>query len=452
MNAPRDRAPLFRSDFGPRFRFGVATSAYQIEGAAHEDGRGASIWDRFAHTGGKTRNGDHGDVACDHYHRMPEDVKLLAWLGVDAYRFSIAWPRVVPEGRGASNEKGLDFYDRLVDALLERGIAPCATLYHWDLPDALPGGWLSRDTAHAFADYAERVGARLGDRVALWLTHNEPWCQAFLGYETGLFAPGHTNFAEALACAHHLLVSHGLAVQALRSQVKTPVGIAPNVMPAHPATGSEADARAARRFDGYFNRWFVEPLLGRGYPADMVELYGAAMPAVSPSDLELMAEPIDVLGINYYERIVIADDAAGGTLRARAVRDTGLPKTADREVYPAGLGEMLRRLHFDYGFEHLVVTENGAAFADERDADGQVHDRGRVEFLDVHLREVLAARREGVPVEGYFAWSLMDNFEWAMGYDVRYGLMHVDYETLARTPKDSAHFYRSLLTGEPVAS
>lgn len=446
MTASSDRAPLLRSDFGPGFRFGVATSAYQIEGAAHEDGRGASIWDRFAHTEGKTKNGDHGDVACDHYHRMPEDVSLLAWLGVDSYRFSIAWPRVVPEGRGALNQKGLDFYDRLVDALLERGIAPCATLYHWDLPDALPGGWLSRDTVNAFADYAAAVGARLGDRVALWLTHNEPWCQAFLGYETGLFAPGHTNLAEALTCAHHLLVSHGLAVQALRSHVKTPVGIAPNVMPAHPATSSEADVAAARRFDGYFNRWFVEPLAGRGYPADMLELYGAAMPVVSPSDVKLMAEPIDVLGINYYERIVIADDAAGGVLRTRSIRDTGLPKTADREVYPAGLGEMLRRLYLDYGFGHLVVTENGAAFADERDAAGQVRDRGRVEFLEAHLRELLAARRAGIPVEGYFAWSLMDNFEWAMGYDVRYGLIHVDYATLERTPKDSAHFYRAFLT------
>ncbi len=447
MTALRTGAPLERSDFGPDFRFGVATSAYQIEGAVCEDGRGASIWDRFAHTEGKTKNGDHGDVACDHYHRMPEDVGLLAWLGVDAYRFSIAWPRVLPAGRGAANQKGLDFYDRLVDSLLERGIAPCATLYHWDLPDALPGGWLARDTAQAFADYAELVGARLGDRVALWLTHNEPWCQAFLGYETGLFAPGHTNLAEALLCAHHLLVSHGLGVQALRAHVKTPVGIAPNVMPAHPASGSDADAAAARRFDGYFNRWFIEPLLGRGYPKDMVELYGAAMPAVSARDLALMSEPIDVLGINYYERLVIANDDAGGTLRTRSIKDTGLTKTADREVYPEGLGEMLRRLHFDYGFAHLVVTENGAAFADELTPDGRVHDRGRVEFLDAHLREVLAARGAGVPVEGYFAWSLMDNFEWAMGYGIRYGLVHVDYATLARTPKDSAHFYRSFLTG-----
>src|SRR5262245_31196316 len=282
---PPPMTELTRSALGPDFRLGVATSSYQIEGAVFEDGRGPSIWDRFSHTPGKTKHGHTGDVACDHYHRMPEDVALLAWMGVDAYRFSIAWPRVIPDGRGAVNTRGLDFYDRLVDALLEKGIAPSATLYHWDLPDALEGGWLERATVDAFGKYAEVVSRRLGDRVALWLTHNEPWCMAFLGYETGLFAPGRRNFAEALTCAHHLLVSHGLAVQALRANTKSPIGAALNFMPVHPVSASPADQAAGRRLDGYMNRWFADPVFGRGYPSDMVEHYGELMPSFPASDI-----------------------------------------------------------------------------------------------------------------------------------------------------------------------
>src|SRR5688572_15824571 len=282
---------LSRNALGAEFQLGVATSSYQIEGAVSEDGRGPSIWDTFSHTPGKTKHGHTGDVACDHYRRMPEDVRLLDWMGVDAYRFSIAWPRILPSGRGAVNEKGLDFYARLVDALLEKGIAPAATLYHWDLPDALEGGWLDRSSVDAFAEYADLVGRRLGDRVALWLTHNEPWCQAFLGYETGLFAPGHRNFSEALTCAHHLLVSHGLAVRALRSNVRTPIGAALNYMPVHPVSSSEADLAAARRLDGYMNRWFCDPVFGRGYPDDMVAHYGKLMPNFPDTDVALMGEP-----------------------------------------------------------------------------------------------------------------------------------------------------------------
>jgi beta-glucosidase len=425
-------------------RLGVATSAYQIEGSVAEDGRGPSIWDRFSHTPGKTKHGHHGDVACDHYRRMPEDVELLAWLGVDAYRFSVAWPRVLPAGRGQVNEQGLDFYERLVDALLEQGIAPALTLYHWDLPDALEGGWLERSTAHAFAEYADIVAKRLGDRVALYLTHNEPWCQAFLGYEVGIFPPGHRNFSEALTCAHHLLLSHGLAVQALRSRVKAPVGIAPNFMPAYPANDTESDRAAARRMDGYFNRWFLDPLSGRGYPSDMSALYAAHMPAVHPEDLALIAQPIDVIGVNYYERAIVTHDPLAGILALQRVQQTPLPRTADREIYPPGLAVILRRLHAEYGFQRLAVTENGAAFADELASDGAVHDAERVEFLQAHLEQVLAVRREGVPVESYFAWSLLDNFEWSEGYTLRYGLCHVDFDTQCRTPKDSAHFLRSL--------
>jgi beta-glucosidase len=438
---------LIRADFGPDFQFGVATSSYQIEGAAREGGRGPSIWDTFAHTDGKIRDGGHGDVACDHYHRMQDDVALMKWLGVDAYRFSIAWPRVLPQGRGPVNATGLDFYERLVDTLLEAGIHPCATLYHWDLPQALEdeGGWLARPTCDAFAEYADLMASRLGDRVKLWLTHNEPWCQAFLGYESGIFAPGKRDLSQALTCAHHLLVSHGLAVQALRSRTASPVGIAPNFMPAHPATEDPRDVAAALRQDGYFNRWFIEPVLGLGYPVDMVELYGAAMPDFPPSDLELIAQPIDVVGVNYYERCIVADDPEGEGLQLSHIKESDLPRTADREIYPAGLREVLDRLHERYQVQRIVITENGAAAtSDEAIVDGKIDDRVRVDFLHSHLQEVKRARQEGVPVEAYFAWSLMDNFEWSEGYTLRYGIVHVDFETQQRLPKESAHFLRAL--------
>jgi beta-glucosidase len=438
---------LERSAFGPGFKLGVATSAYQIEGAVGEDGRAPSIWDRFTHLPGKIKDDKSGDVACDHYHRMQEDVELMAWLGVDAYRFSVAWPRVLPQGRGQVNTRGLDFYDRLVDSLLSHGIAPAATLYHWDLPDALEqrGGWLSRATADAFAEYTAVVADRLSDRVELWLTHNEPWCQAFLGYEKGVFAPGKKDLSQALTCAHHLLVSHGLAVQALRARVRTPVGIAPNFMPVHPASPSEADRAAARRQDGYFNRWFLEPVLGLGYPVDMLELYGKHMPVVTDRDLSLISQPIDVLGVNYYERCVVGHDDGAGLLQLRHEKASSLPRTADREIYPQGLREVLDRLHGTYGVQRIVITENGAASkVEEAVIDGVVHDSVRVDFLRQHLEQVLSARQSGVPVDGYFAWSLMDNFEWSEGYTLRYGIVHVDFETQARVPKDSAHFLRSL--------
>jgi beta-glucosidase len=435
-----------RKKLGPEFLLGVATSSYQIEGAVADDGRLPSIWDTFSHLPGKTKGGATGDIACDHYRRYEQDLDLMAWLGVGAYRFSVAWPRVIPKGRGPVNEKGLDFYERLVDGLLERNIAPCVTLYHWDLPEALEqeGGWLNRDTARAFADYADAVAARLGDRVAVWLTHNEPWCQAFLGYENGLFAPGHKDFSEALLCAHHLLLSHGMAVKALRERTPAPIGIAPNFMPAHPASDRPEDVQAALRQDGYFNRWFLEPALGLGYPSDMVELYGAHMPHIAPSDLVTIAQPIDVVGVNYYERCLIADDPEGGILRVKFMERPG-PQTADREIYPPGISEVLHRLHEEYRIPRIFVTENGAATPGaEVPKNGQVDDALRVEFLKDHLLEVAEARAAGVPVEGFFAWSLMDNFEWSEGYTLRYGIVHVDYETQVRTPKASAHFLRDL--------
>ncbi len=432
-----------RQALGSEFILGVATSCYQIEGAVAEDGRLPSIWDVFSHTPGKTKNGATGDVACDHYHRLEEDLDLLAWLGVDAYRFSIAWPRVIPTGDGAVNSKGLDFYERLVDGLLSRGIKPCPTLYHWDLPAALAGGWLNRKTVDAFARYAEVVARRLGDKVFCWFTHNEPWCQAFLGYETGLFAPGHRDFSEALLCAHHLLLSHGASVRALREHSSAPIGPALNFTPAHAASDSDADRAAATRMDGYFNRWFLEPMSGRGYPADMVGLYGEAMPEVSDGDLSLIAQPIDVMGVNYYDRTIVAA-ADEGVLKLKRVHTSEFPRTADREVYPNGLGALLRRLSQDYGCRRLLITENGAAFIEAPSPAGAVEDRARVEFLDAHLQQVVAARAQDVGVEAYFAWSLMDNFEWAEGYDMRYGIVHVDYATLQRTPKRSAHFLKSL--------
>lgn len=437
---------LNRGAFGEGFQFGVATSAYQIEGAVTEDGRLPSIWDVFSHTPDKTKDGANADVACDHYHRLEQDLELLDWLGVDCYRFSIAWPRVVPHGCGAPNPSGLDFYERLVDGLLSRGITPCATLYHWDLPQALQRerGWLNRDTTKAFADYAAVVAKRLGDRVGLWLTHNEPWCQAFLGYETGLFAPGHRDLSEALLCAHHLLLSHGLATASLSAFTTSPIGIALNLMPVHPVTAQTQDLAAARRQDGYVNRWFVDPVAGRGYPNDMLALYGSSMPKFPDSDLDLIAAPLDALGVNYYERAVVASNPGAGVLELKRIKTTECPRTADREIYPEGLGEVLRRLHNDYEFPRLVVTENGAAFDDRVESDGSIKDAAREAFLRAHLLEVRKARDEGVPVDTYCAWSLMDNFEWSEGYSLRYGIVHIDFETLQRTPKQSAHFLRAL--------
>jgi beta-glucosidase len=432
-----------RTNLGDDFTLGVATSAYQIEGAVAEDGRLPSIWDVFSHTPGKTKNGHTGDVACDHYHRLEADLDLLAWLGVDAYRFSVAWPRVVPTGDGPVNEKGLNFYERLVDGLIERGIKPCPTLYHWDLPAALQGGWLNPSVTDAFARYTRIVAERLGDRIPIWFTHNEPWCQAFLGYETGLFAPGHRDLSEALTCAHHLLVSHGKAVKVLREVTSARVGPALNFVPAHPASDSNTDVAAAMRHDGYFNRWFLDPISGRGYPKDMVAWYGNAMPLVSDADLALIAEPIDVMGVNYYDRIVVAGSDEG-MLQLRRVHPDGFARTADREVYPDGLSEVLRRLAGQYGHTQLIITENGAAFFEPPSVDGMVMDVERESFIDRHLQQVVALRQQGIGVEGYFAWSLMDNFEWAEGYDVRYGIVHVDLRTQRRTPKKSAHFLRSL--------
>ena len=375
---------------------------------------------------------------------MPEDVALLAWMGVDAYRFSIAWPRVMPYGRGEPNEKGLDFYDRLVDALLEKGIAPCATLYHWDLPDELEGGWLNRDTTAAFGEYADLLGRRLGDRVALWLTHNEPWCMAFLGYETGLFAPGHRNLRR------------GSALRASPPRVARPrrPGAPGERADAHrrraelharpprdPELGGRRRRAQARRLHQSLVR---RPVFGRGYPSDMLEHYGKHMPSFPTPISRSSRSPSTCSASTTTSAGLPRTTPPRACSRLRDRQRTNSPRTLDREIYPQGLGEMLRRLHADYQPKSMVITENGAAFSDPVAPDGRVHDTERVDFLRAHLEEVVKARAAGLPVDGYFAWSLMDNFEWSEGYTLRYGIVHVDFETQQRTPKDSAHFLRSL--------
>jgi beta-glucosidase len=432
--------------FPDGFLWGAATAAYQIEGAWNEAGKGESIWDRFSHTPGKVLGGDTGDVACDHYHRWRDDIGLMRELSLHAYRLSISWPRVLPEGVGAVNSAGLDFYDRLIDGLLEAGIQAYVTLYHWDLPQALQdrGGWANRETVAAFANYADVVVRRLGDRVKNWITHNEPWCTSFLGYAIGEHAPGIRN-GPALAAAHHVLLSHGEAVPVLRAGSRgAQVGITLNFSPAYPASDSAGDQAAARRHDGFFNRWFLDPLYGRGYPADMVALYGAMMPEVRPGDLERMAAPTDFLGVNYYNRAVIRDDPDGPMLRVGHVRPEGEYTAMDWEVYADALRALLVRLHNDYAPGRMYITENGAAYPDTLGPDG-VHDEARIRYLAGHLAASHAAIGEGANLAGYFYWSLMDNFEWAWGYSRRFGIVYVDYPTQRRVLKDSAKFYREVI-------
>jgi beta-glucosidase len=437
-----------RADFPADFVWGAATAAYQVEGAVREDGRGESIWDRFCAADGKVRNHDSGAIACDFYHRFPEDLALLRELGVGAYRFSVAWPRVLPDGRGRVNEAGLDFYDRLVDALLAAGIEPFVTLYHWDLPQALEdaGGWPARATVDAFCEYAEAVGSRLGDRVRHWITHNEPHVAAWQGYGRGVHAPGRASAADALAAGHHLLLSHGLATEALRRLVpRASVGITLDLWPMEPASDSPHDVAAAREADGYQNRWFLDPVFRARYPADMLELLAPDAPPVRDGDLETIAAPLDFLGVNYYRREVVARAGDGGR---RVVHQPGsLYTETGWEVSPWGLRDVLVRLRDDYAPRALYVTENGAAFGDVRGHDGSVNDPERVEYLAGHVDSIARALAAGVPVAGYFVWSLLDNFEWAHGYSKRFGIVYVDYPTLERVPKASFYWYRDFIAG-----
>ncbi|MFI6207928.1 GH1 family beta-glucosidase [Streptomyces sp. NPDC051041] len=430
------------------FLWGTATSAYQIEGAVAEDGRAPSIWDTFSHTPGKTAGGDHGDVACDHYHRWREDIDLMRRLGTNAYRLSIAWPRVVPGGDGPPNPKGLAFYDRLIDGLLEAGITPSVTLYHWDLPQALQdrGGWPERATAEHFAAYASVVAERLGDRVTHWATLNEPLCSAWIGHLEGTMAPGWTDLTAAVRASYHLLLAHGLGARAIRAAAPgAQVGIVNNLSTVHAASGRPEDVEAARRMDGHTNRWWLDPVHGRGFPADMREVYGVDLPE-KPGDLETIAAPLDWLGLNYYFPQTVADDPAGPAPHVRTVRRPGVPRTGmDWEIDASGIETLLLRLTEEYGARRLYVTENGSAFPDVVRPDGTVDDPERQDYLVRHLAACASAARRGAPLAGYFAWSLLDNFEWAYGYDKRFGLVHVDYATQTRTVKGAGHRYADII-------
>jgi beta-glucosidase len=442
--------------FPDSFLWGASTSAYQIEGSPLADGAGPSIWHRFAHTPGRTVNGDTGDVACDHYRRYRGDVELLKELGLGAYRFSIAWGRILPEGTGRVNRAGLDFYSRLVDALLERGITPSATLYHWDLPAALDdrGGWLHRDVAGWFADYAATVTRALGDRVPLWTTLNEPWVVADGGYLNGTLAPGHRDPGEAVVAAHNLLRAHGMAVEACRAELRTgQVGLVVNLEPKDPASDDPADLAATARADAYMNRQYLDPALLGTYPPELREIFGAAWREWPEEDMRLIRQPLDFLGINYYTRSVVRHDAASPPVFAAPVRQPESVYTEmGWEVHPASLTRVLRWVRERYGDLPLYITENGAAFADPPPgADGRVEDSLRVRYLHEHLLAVRAAVEAGVDVRGYFAWSLLDNFEWSYGYSKRFGIVHVDFATQRRTPKASARYYASVAGSNGMA-
>ncbi|MEU1277218.1 GH1 family beta-glucosidase [Streptomyces sp. NPDC005805] len=453
--APRTlpQAPGGGAEFPPGFLWGVATSAYQIEGAADRDGRGASIWDTFAHTPGKVAHGHTGDTAADHYNRSEQDVALMSELGIGAYRFSVAWPRIQPDGRGPADPRGLDFYRRLVDSLHEHGIEPALTLYHWDLPQALEdaGGWRSRDTAYRFAEYAHLVSEALGDRVRIWGTLNEPWCAAFLGYASGIHAPGVTDPAGSLVAAHHLLLGHGLAVPAIRAAAPAAeVGITLNFYPVQADSESAADRDAAHRIDLLQNRLFLDPVVRGAYPDDIREhldrVSGTAY--LRPGDEKVIGAPVDFLGVNYYSsyRVAGGGEPSGpspwpGAEDVRFV-DRGLPRTdIGWEIDADGLRRQLLRIAREHPGLTMYITENGAAFDDVPDADGRVRDDARTAYIESHLRAVHEAVAAGAEVGGYFLWSLLDNFEWAEGYGMRFGIVRVDFDTQVRTPKQSALWY-----------
>ncbi|HEX5307169.1 MAG TPA: GH1 family beta-glucosidase [Dyella sp.] len=436
---------LFPADFV----WGAATSAYQIEGSPLADGAGPSIWQRFAHTPGMMANGDHGDVACDHYRRYASDVRLMNALGLKSYRFSINWARVLPEGTGRINPAGLDFYSRLVDALLEHGITPNATLFHWDLPAALDdrGGWLNRDSAHWFADYAEIMFKALDDRVPMWTTLNEPWVVTDGGYLHGTIAPGHRNLYEAPIAAHNLMRASGAAIQAYRGVGRQQIGVVFNIEPKYPASERAEDVAAAARAHAYMNQQFADPaLLGR-YPPQLKQCFGDAWPEFPPGDFELTRQQVDFVGINYYTRAVVRDDPAQFPLRAAPVRQPNRTHTETGwEVFEQGLIDTLAAFAQRYGDIPLYITENGAAFYDPPVVDGELlEDPLRVDYLRRHLRALHTAMAAGANVKGYYAWSLLDNLEWSLGFAKRFGLVHVDFATQKRTPKASARFYAQVI-------
>jgi len=440
--------------FPENFLWGAATSSYQIEGAWQEDGKGESIWDRFAHTPGNIENNDTGDKACDHYHRYKEDVAMMKQLNLGAYRFSISWPRIFPTGKGRANGKGIDFYSRLIDELLAAGITPLATLYHWDLPQTLQdqGGWGNRDVAPRFSDYAAAVGKHLGDRLKMWATFNEPAVFTLLGNVTGSHAPGFEEPLTYFTIAHHVNLAHGGAVIALRDEVRYPeIGIVLNIPPVHPSTESRMDETAARTMDGILNRWYAEPaLLGR-YPDDMLELISPLKVPMAAADMDKIYQPIDFCGLNLYTRLFVKHDAGVPLIEASVDTKKGLSipdaQYTDMgwEIYPESIYESLIRFKQEWGNPAVYITENGAAMND-RWAGGSIADDGRIDFFKAYLKQVLRAIDEGARVKGYFAWSLMDNFEWAHGYSKRFGLVYVDFDSLERTLKKSAYWYRDVIT------
>ncbi len=435
--------------FPKGFLWGVCSSAYQIEGAWNEDGKGPSIWDWFSRRRGKTARGENGDVACDHYHRWQEDLDLIKALGVGAYRFSVSWARVIPGGGGGVNKRGLDFYDRLVDGLLERGIEPFPTLYHFDLPLALhkKGGWPERDTAAAFGEYAETVAARLGDRINWWITLNEPMVAALLGYMTGSHAPGVRHPGAYTHAMHTMLLAHGEAVRAIRAASPRParVGIALNLSPVYPERETESDRRAAAVFDVLSNRICLDPILRGSYPPDLWRRFGPFAPPVRDGDLAKIAEPIDFLGVNYYTRHVISRRWWVPVMGGKMVRPRHGEFSPMWEIYPPGIGELVERVWSDYRPPMILLTENGIPVDDAPDAQGAVRDPERISYLGRHLERLHGAMAKDIPVRGYFVWSLTDNFEWDLGYAMRFGLIHIDFTTLKRTPKSSFNWYAGVI-------
>lgn len=440
--------PLPDPPFPESFLWGAATSAYQIEGSPLADGAGPSNWHRFTHTPGLVADGETGDVACDHYRRYETDVRMMADLGLNSYRFSVSWSRVLPAGRGQVNARGLDFYRRLVDALLAAGIKPLISLYHWDLPAALDdlGGWLNRDCAAWFADYAQVLYHALDDRVEMWTTLNEPWVVMDGGYLHGVLAPGHRSLFEAPIVLHNLLRAHGAAVEAYRAAGRHAIGLVVNLEPKEPASDHPDDLAATARADAYMNRLALDPVFLGSYPDELAAIFGEAWPDPSAADLERIRQPLDFLGVNYYTRRVTRHDSLALPVRAGTVRQRRHAYTETGwEVYPQGLADTLLWCRRRYGDIPLYVTENGAAFYDPPTAEGHVADPLRIAYLRGHLRAAAAALAQGVDLRGYFVWSLLDNFEWSLGYAKRFGIVHVDYETQQRTPKASAHFYSAVI-------
>jgi beta-glucosidase len=434
--------------FPDGFIWGASTSAYQIEGAWNEDGKGRSIWDKFSHESGRVYQDENGDIASDHYHRWHEDVDLMKTLNLNAYRFSISWTRILPEGSGPVNQKGLDFYSRLIDRLLELGIQPFPTLFHYDLPLPLQekGGWPERETALRFGEYAGVVGKAYGDRIQYWITHNEPSVTAFLGYYLGIHAPGIQDMTACMRSIHYLLLSHGLAVKELRrfSRPDAKIGAAINLSPVMPATESVSDHQAAKRYDALLNRIILDPLFHGRYPVEIATIIQTSVNGDIAEDLKVITEPTDYLGINYYSRTVVQNDPGIPLLEASQVHPTGKEYSMMWEIYPEGLYDLLIRVHKDYTPAHILITENGVPVPEDIDFDGRDRDERRIRYLRDHIFQVNRAMRAGVPVEGYFVWSLLDNFEWALGYRQRFGLIHVDFETQQRTIKDSGLWFSDI--------